>query len=328
MTRKNHPDIWVLCDDRMGNTTQALGVAEALDLPFTVKRVHYNAKAKRHNLLNYASISGVNIEKSDPLVEPWPDLVIAAGRKLAPVSRYIRKKSRGKAKLVHIMWPGFPAFGFQLIAMPEHDKPQRGKHILRTLGAPHRITPEILEREGKMWGTSLKHIPAPYIALLVGGNSKEGEFTVTHARLLGQMASALAAEKKASLLITTSRRTGKEAQAALLSAISVTHHFHDPNKVSKLNPFIAYLALSDLVVVTGDSISMCSEACASGKPVLIYSPEGVASEKHQRLHAALYENGYARPFLAHSDCTPFKQAPAPLNTAGEVAKTIKEWVLS
>jgi mitochondrial fission protein ELM1 len=319
----NHPEIWVLCDDRMGNTSQALGVAEALDLPFVVKKITYTKHSGLPNALR-CNLSGVDEKRSDPLTAPWPDLVIAAGRRLAPVARYIKRKSRGKAKLAHIMWPGFPTFGFDLIAVPQHDRVRPRKRVLRTVGAPHRITPEILMREGKMWQKTLHHIPTPYIALLLGGNSKEGEFTVTHARQLGQMATAFAKEHGASLLITSSRRTGVEVQTALLSAIKVPYHFHDPNKVGKLNPYIAYLALSDYIIVTGDSTSMCSEACASGKPVFIYSPEGVASAKHKRFHSQLFEGGYARPFLAHADGTPFERPPQPLNTAATLALAIRE----
>ena len=39
------------------------------------------------------------------------------------------------------------------------------------------------------------------------------------------------------------------------------------------NPFQAFLGIADRIIVTGDSISMLSEACASGKPVLLFDIE-------------------------------------------------------
>jgi hypothetical protein len=36
------------------------------------------------------------------------------------------------------------------------------------------------------------------------------------------------------------------------------------------NPYLAYLALADVIVVTGESESMLAEAAATGKPVYIY----------------------------------------------------------
>ena len=40
------------------------------------------------------------------------------------------------------------------------------------------------------------------------------------------------------------------------------------------NPYFGYLALADAIVVTGDSVSMTSEACASGKPVYVAAMAG------------------------------------------------------
>ena len=42
-------------------------------------------------------------------------------------------------------------------------------------------------------------------------------------------------------------------------------------------------------------MSMCSEACAAGVPVFIFAPKGTFGSKHERLHAALYQGGYATP---------------------------------
>src|SRR5262249_1170230 len=36
------------------------------------------------------------------------------------------------------------------------------------------------------------------------------------------------------------------------------------------NPYLAFLGLADAIIVTGDSISMLAEACATGKPVHIF----------------------------------------------------------
>ena len=34
--------IWVLADDRVGNVSQCLGVAEALGLPYEIKTIRYD----------------------------------------------------------------------------------------------------------------------------------------------------------------------------------------------------------------------------------------------------------------------------------------------
>jgi mitochondrial fission protein ELM1 len=37
-----------------------------------------------------------------------------------------------------------------------------------------------------------------------------------------------------------------------------------------MNPYLAFLALADVIIVTGESESMLAEAAATGKPVYIY----------------------------------------------------------
>jgi hypothetical protein len=321
------PRIWVICDDRPGNSNQALGIAEALDMPFEVKRVQFGKHAKLPNLLRGASLAGVELKKSDKLAEPWPDIVIAAGRRLAPIARYIKKRNKGKTFTVQAMWPGFPAFGLDLITTPAHDGKKAKKNRVITTGAPHRITKEILEREGKMWAKSLgEEYPKPYISLLVGGSTKTTQFNSTHAAELGRMASEFAKKHNATLLVTTSRRTDEAAKSALKDAITTRTYFHDWEN-SRMNPYIAFLALSDAILVSGESVSMCTEACATEKPVFIYAPEDLIPPKQKRLHDSLFEQGYALPCttknLGRDDLFAGEWAASP-NPADIVAKRVVE----
>jgi uncharacterized protein len=50
------------------------------------------------------------------------------------------------------------------------------------------------------------------------------------------------------------------------------------------NPYPAFLAHADRFIVTADSVNMISEAAATGKPILIFRPEG-NSKKFDRFHA-------------------------------------------
>jgi mitochondrial fission protein ELM1 len=66
------------------------------------------------------------------------------------------------------------------------------------------------------------------------------------------------------------------------------------------NPYISVLAASDVLLVTADSISMISEACATQKPVYIFPLAGF-SRKLSVLHEAFYDTDSARPFLRTID---------------------------
>ncbi|MGH6915491.1 MAG: ELM1/GtrOC1 family putative glycosyltransferase, partial [Geminicoccales bacterium] len=75
------PRVWVLTDARPGNDNQALGVALALGWPFTVVQLRYGPLARLPNLLLGSSTLGLTAAARAALMAPWPDLVIAAGRR-------------------------------------------------------------------------------------------------------------------------------------------------------------------------------------------------------------------------------------------------------
>ena len=82
------------------------------------------------------------------------------------------------------------------------------------------------------------------------------------------------------------------------------------------------LAYSDYLVVSGDSISMLSEACASPGGVYIYVPPNFNSKKHKRYHEELYRLGAAKPLKGvFSDWDPYNFNPT-FDMAEEVKKRI------
>ena len=89
----------------------------------------------------------------------------------------------------------------------------------------------------------------------------------------------------------------------------------------KENPFIGFLACCDNIIVTGDSVTMCCEACGTGKPVYIFEGDDWLSHKHQRFVASLYRSGYAFP-LEENARGSFVSRGA-LNPAAEVAEIIR-----
>ena len=116
----------------------------------------------------------------------------------------------------------------------------------------------------------LAQLPAPRIAVLVGGALGKLRWTPEIARKLGADVSALAGKLGGSLMITTSYRTGSACAAALMAAVDAPHAAYLWGQSAGPNPFMAYLAHADRVVVTMDSISMAADAIKSGRPVMIY----------------------------------------------------------
>ncbi|PKR47648.1 mitochondrial fission ELM1 family protein [Thalassospira povalilytica] len=300
--------IWVLADDRAGNINQAIGVAEALAQPFKRVDIGYTKLARLPNIIRGASLIGVDVPSRMRLVAPWPDLVISAGRRTAPVARWIKKQSRGHTRICQIMRPDSGESAFDLIAVPAHDRMALRENILEIPGAPHRVTETRLLIEADAWRPHFKGLPAPRFAVIVGGSTKKTTFTRDMADELISRAIDAARAVDGSLLVTTSRRTGPENEeliAERLAASGLGYHLHDWTSQDE-NPYFGYLALADVLIVTGDSVSMCCEAAAAPGGVYIYAPDGLASERHQRLHQSLYDGDYARPMQTGTELVPFR----------------------
>ena len=145
------PLIWVLADDRAGNRAQCLGVADRLGIPYEIKEIRYTSLVYLPNILRGKSLRGIDRASARALRAPWPDMIIAAGRRIAPVARWIKRQSP-KTKLVQLMWPDAGAVDFDCIILPSHDREHKdAPNVLRVLGAPHRITPQVMSGAAELW---------------------------------------------------------------------------------------------------------------------------------------------------------------------------------
>ncbi|MCW8915931.1 MAG: mitochondrial fission ELM1 family protein [Magnetovibrio sp.] len=319
----DHARVWLLIDDRAGNRSQVLGVARALGLPFEIKDIEYTAAAALPNYMLMASFSMLSRSCRVNLAAPWPDIVIAAGRRTAPVARKIKELSGGKAFLVQIMHPGSSGEDdFSLIAVPRHDGMGEAENRFTMTGAPHGVTPESLMEAHQMWAGKFDHLPKPHVALIVGGDTKRKKFTPDMARELGERTAKLVREADGSVLVTTSRRSSPQATSALMEALggvpSTVFQWGDEGD----NPYMGYLSEADHIIVTGDSVSMCSEASATDKPVYIFAPRKLTAHKHGKFHKDLYAKGYARPLETAEQLEDWTHKP--LNAAWEVAGELRK----
>ena len=308
MNDQDHKTCWVITEGMAGTENQCIGIAERLDIPTEIKRISLNEPWK--SLSPY-----LGFEQAWSFVPrfapPWPDLLIASGRKSIAAARYIKKQSKGRTVTVQIQDPRVSPHMFDLVAVPEHD-PLRGDNVIVTKATPNKITLKKIE-EARSAFPDLGALSSPRVAVLIGGTSKA--YTMTHpiteklARDLGNL--------YASLMITCSRRTGKENQTIL-----ETHLKHDKNFFwdgQGENPYMAMLGWADYILVSADSASMISESCTTGKPVYMIDLEG-GTKRIARLHDNLIRHGVLKKFNGALDHFTY----APLNDAQMVADEIRK----
>ena len=326
----DHPPIWVRTDGRPGTANQALAVADALGLPFDTIELGYGPLARLPNWLLGHSLAGLSAASRDLLRPPWPDLIVAAGRRAGRAALAIKSLSNGQTRVAQIMNPGrWRRDRFDLVAIPNHDAVGEASNILKITGAPHRINGTTLQAAADSWRETFAQIPSPIIGLIVGGPAKGNTFDGGAALELGRRAARFAGQKGGSLVVTTSRRTGDLADSVLQgladegAAPALTYKWGETGE----NPYLGILALADEIIATGDSVSMCCEACAAAAPVRLFAPPGLVGEKHQRFLQELFDAGMAQPLDATPDATFEAGSPAagqaPLDEAQRVAAEVR-----
>jgi uncharacterized protein len=283
---------WIITPGAAGFESQARGLAEALGLAPEFKRVRVKAPwtwlPGRFWLRPLQALAA----GSDALTPPWPDLVISCGRIAAPLALAIKRASGGATHAAHIQDPLLPPGAFDIVIAPRHDG-LAGANVLTTVGAIHPVTAAKLDAAAERWRAAFAALPRPLIGVLIGGSN--GRYTLDE-RITSELANRLAGlarQRGAGLAVTPSRRTGAENERVLRDRLAGLPAFVWDGQGD--NPYLGILALADTIVVTEDSVSMTSEALATGKPVYVVRLSG-HSRRQRRFHDELIAAGYTRPF--------------------------------
>jgi len=240
-------------------------------------------------------------ESFDKASRMFADIIISCGSTLAGVNKMITIENN--AKNLTIFDPGaLNRNSFNLIIIPRHDlhkaKVMEGKdNCIVTEMAPNLVP--ILEKEIIYDAKAMMEGRNPRIGVLVGGDNKHFTFGSTLMERLVDALNLLCGRIDGHLYITTSRRTGKKVELILEEAFLNDEKCvkfvsgkidKDEKTVEKI------LSDSDIVIVSGESISMVSEAVSSGKPVLVFMPDkrkrGLT--KYERFVNGLQDRGFIK----------------------------------
>ena len=321
MTGASRRTVWVLSDGKPGMENQCLGLAEALGrlgaAEAIVKRISPGFPwSVLPPQLWVAPLAGLN---GDALVPPWPDILIATGRQTVAPALAIKKASAGKTFCVQIQNPVAGRDRFDLLAIPRHDRVD-GANVIVTDGALHRIVPDTLAAEADRLHSVLAALPRPLVAVLIGGSNGQYKMTEAVTAKLAADLSALCRDHGAGLAVTASRRTGAVNEKRLRDALDgPACWFWDGTGD---NPYFGLLGLADTIVVTADSVSMVSEACATGKPVYVIELEG-GSAKFARFHDHLRDAGITRPFDGDLDTWTYTPMDDTARVAAEAMRRLE-----
>ncbi|MCU7960876.1 MAG: mitochondrial fission ELM1 family protein [gamma proteobacterium symbiont of Bathyaustriella thionipta] len=265
--------VWLLLGQKAGDNNQLLALAERLQLPYQKKNMYYRKTELASTLLQRPTRLGIQSRSVTELRPPWPDVILTAGRRNESVAHWIKKKSAGHTRLVHLGRPWWhPDLYDLVITTPQYYLPKKNNVLVNSLPL-HRINPQQLKQAKHDWLSRLEPYAPPYIVLLLGGNSGAFIYDFKTGQNIGEKANQMAREAGGTLLITSSRRTPPELLDGILDKVTQAHFLHLWNTDKKDNPYLAFLANADRIIVTGESISMLAEAVSTHKPVYIHHPQ-------------------------------------------------------
>ena len=344
----------LLSDSIRGHYHQSLGVAEWLERlggvhvePFinvpkfdglAKLRMKYTAGKLKTGSAKYAAkwlaASGFQVSSES---FGRGTLFISAGSSPAPFCLALAKATGNKAAV--IMTPsvlGTKPFDFAII--PEHDKHDpNDRNIITTLGAPNHIyTPELVKTAGMFFAD--RDFGQKVVAVLVGGSDANYKPSPEWARdTLGQL-NYIDGVK---VLLTTSRRTGKETDDAvekIFAGSPKLGYMLLMSRNPRVNALTAMLGRATHVLVTEDSVSMVSEAVTAGFKVgLLRVPRitnsvkkffGYGAQRFDDLFAKMASRGLITDLGNNPDIAKFVRPETQRhNQDFNEAKRAAEWIL-
>jgi uncharacterized protein len=284
---------WAVTTGEMGMRTQARGLAEAVAdevREITVERVWFGAR---------------------PVPSPpWPDIMVSCGRRSARWALAAKRASGGAILTVHVQDPRRDADAFDFVVAMDHDAIAPSARVMKVATALHDLTPAKLEAAAAAWRDRLAPLGRPLTGVAIGGALRGRAFTTEDgARLIAGLKRVKDGTGGA-MAITPSRRTPEAVIGQLNAAFG-----GDPRvflwDLTGDNPYRAILASADRLVVTSDSVSMVSEALASGRPVEVLD---LGFARHVGFIQELVDLGLVRRFEGD---------PAPPATKGPVNATLE-----
>ena len=300
-------EILILSDAKVGHLRQSESVAKLINQQLakrgikthlTIQEVKFRSRIFRFIFSGLANFGGkyqcqgclrclrfcLGQESWQGLTHLNPDIVISAGSALSAINYFFARENQ--AKSVVLMRPALLNKKFDLAIIPKHDNPRKSKRVLVTAGALNLIDADYLKEKStrlKQSGRIMSGLSALSIGLLIGGKSKAFAISREAISELIIEIKKIAEELPADILLSTSRRTSSVVEQVIKNELVnyprckllvIANENNHPDTIGGI------LGLSSIIISSPESISMISEAVASGKYVFVFKAQGL-SRKHR-----------------------------------------------
>lgn len=217
------------------------------------------------------------------LLASYADIIISCGSSTAAVNLFLSKENN--AKSVVIMKPALinlKKFDFAII--PRHDNPADLKNVIITGGALNLINRQTLRDNGQKLHKMVGSLKDKVVGILIGGPTKDFDMDETLIRTLLENVIRACCEYDCDILLTTSRRTPKEIENLIKERLgneSRCRLLIIANEKNIDGAIEGILGLSDITLVSQESISMISEAASSSTYTIVFRQKGYQDRRHE-----------------------------------------------
>lgn len=278
--------IWIISEGSPGHVSQSVGLADAIaaQVPATIRQLECRPRRsgmvrgfirrcwmgkQARTLPDWVLYHWLRLEQTAK-DEPAPDVIIASGGKSVFAARTLATKHGVPFIFLGERKP-YPAAWFHTTFSPSAFDAE--SNDVRMDVIPTKISPAIVHHAAAAWADR----PAGRLwTMLIGGSSRSHRYQNGDWEQLAEGMTALARREGIRWLVTTSRRSGIKLEDRLRDLLppeilaDAVWWCRQPEK--KLT---AYLGAAEKIWVTQDSVSMVTEAVATGKPTLVIYPVDV-----------------------------------------------------
>ena len=252
----------LLTEGMHGMISQVEGMAKALNTEYSHKIVRLSFP---WNLIppKFTPVSQIVLKDKIYITEnEIPDIIISCGRK-SVIPSILLKRKNSNIFTIHIQNPKVDSKNFDVVIAPMHDN-YHGPNVMRSEGAIHYITYEEIQAAKNYLTSKIKS--NKIVSIILGGPNKYYSFNKEQLMEIFKSIKMTFIGKGYETIIVPSMRTPKTIIELAKKEMNKFGHVVD---IIDKQAYLSAYALAEYVVVTCDSISMISEAAASGKPIYV-----------------------------------------------------------
>jgi hypothetical protein len=271
--------VWIVSEGSPGHVSQSGGLADALSAVVPLRTVTVKGRTTVRGWLRpvirrimgpqgrralseklLRRVADVDI----PADGSPPDLIISSGGK----SVFTAKTLAGRYGVPYVFIgerKPFPAEWFHTVISPVPGESSANSIDVELIPTP--VTPEMIAQKGT--------VQRGIWCMIIGGASRSHRFSEKDWIDLAEGMNALAKRENIRWLLTTSRRTGPQVETVIkkyLGADVIEDAIWWAEKPRR--ELYEFMARSEVLFVTQDSVTMISEAVSAGKPVVAIRPSG------------------------------------------------------